>query len=143
MRSDESNIWTQPLKCGSCKIKSSSRESKSTSDEIKSTSWSNTITSWIVNRRVKRKNYEFKDIEFNDFIVSNETILPTKQQFFLKRTKHNWLIVLLGFSLILLPGTFISYYTIIYFFVKNIFFRMFIFQWIQYSNILICLLVEK
>ena len=32
-------------------------------------------------------------------------------------------IVLLGFSLILLPGMFISYYTIIYFFVKNFFFE--------------------
>ena len=42
-----------------------------------------------MNMRVKRKNYEFKDIEFNDFTVSNETILATKQQFFLKRTKHN------------------------------------------------------
>ena len=37
-------------------------------------------------------------------------------------------IVLLGFSLILLPGMFILYYTIIYFFVKIFFLRMFIFQ---------------
>ena len=35
-------------------------------------------------------------------------------------------IVLLGFSLILLPGMFISYYTIIYFFVKNFFSNVYI-----------------
>ena len=43
--------------------------------------------------------------------------------------------MLLGFWLILLPWMFVSSYTTIYFFVK-VFFRMFIFQWIQYSNVL-------
>ena len=32
--------------------------------------------------RVKRRNSEFKNIEFHDFTVSNETILATKQGFF-------------------------------------------------------------
>ena len=36
----------------------------------------------------------FKNIEFHDFTVSNETILVTKQEFFLYkssyRKKHNW-----------------------------------------------------
>ena len=32
--------------------------------------------------RVKRKNSKFKNIEFHDFAVSNETILATKQEFF-------------------------------------------------------------
>ena len=32
--------------------------------------------------RVKRKNSEFKNIEFHYFTVSNETILATKHEFF-------------------------------------------------------------
>ena len=47
-------------------------------------------------------------------------------------------IVILDFSVILLPGMLISYYAIIYFSVNN-FFPMFIFQWIRYSNALIYL----
>ena len=87
--------------------------------------------SYIVNIRVKRKNYKFKNIEFHDFIVSNETILATNHEsFFAKVAPVQSItdIVLLSFSLILLPGIFISYYTIIYFFVNNFFIRMFIFQ---------------
>ena len=93
------------------------------------------------NIRVKRKNTKFKNIEFHDFTVSNETILATKQEFFFAKVapvQSITDIVLLGFSLILLPWMFISYYIIIYFFVKN-FFWMFIFQRIRYSNVLICL----
>ena len=41
-------------------------------------------------------------------------------------------IVLLGFSLILVPGMFISYYTAIYFFVKNFFFECLYFS--EYDN---------
>ena len=77
--------------------------------------------------------------------VSNETFLATKQEFFFTKAapvQSITDIVLLGFWLILLPGMFISSYTTIYFFVK-IFFRMFVFQWIRYSNALICFLVEK
>ena len=76
--------------------------------------------------RVKRKNSEFKDIEFHDFTVSNEIVLAAKQEFFFTKVDHVQSIadiVLLGFSLILLPGMFISYCTIIYFFVKNFFFE--------------------
>ena len=61
--------------------------------------------------------------------VSNETILATKQEFFFTKVapvQSITDIVLLGFSLILLPGMFISYYTIIYFFVKNFFSNVYI-----------------
>ena len=56
--------------------------------------------------------------------VSNETILATKQEFFLTKVvpaQSITDIVLLGFWLILSPWMFISSYTTIYFFVKNIF----------------------
>ena len=78
--------------------------------------------------------------------VSNETILAPKQEFFFtKETPAQSItdIVLLGFWLMLLPAMFISSYTTICFFVKIFFFRMFIFQWIRYSNVPICVLVEK
>ena len=68
----------------------------------------------------------FKNIEFHDFTLSNETILATKQEFFFTKVvsvQSITDIVLLGFSLILLPGMFILYYTIIYFFVNNFFFE--------------------
>ena len=87
-------------------------------------SWSNKTTSWIINIRVKRKNSEFKNIEFDDFTVSNKTILETKQEFFFTKVAPLQSItgsVQLGFPLILLPEMFISYYTIIYFLVKNFF----------------------
>ena len=61
--------------------------------------------------------------------VSNETILATKQEFFFTKVapvQSITDIVLLGFSLILLPGMFISYYAIIYFFVKNFFSNVYI-----------------
>ena len=76
--------------------------------------------------QVKRKNSGFKNIEYHDFTVSNEIILATKQEFFFTKVapvQSITDIALLGFSLILLPGMFISYYTIIYFFVKNFFFE--------------------
>ena len=79
--------------------------------------------------RVKRKDSEFKNIEFHDFTVSNETILATKQEFFFTKlapVQSITGIVLLGFSLILLPRMFISYYTIIYFFVNNFFSNVYI-----------------
>ena len=79
----------------------------------------------MVNIRVKRKKSEFKNIEFHDFTVSNETILATKQEYFFTKVAPVQSIIkteLLGFSLILLPGIFISYYTIIYFFVNKFFF---------------------
>ena len=73
--------------------------------------------------------------------VSNETILATKQEFFFTKVapvQSITDIVLLGFWLILLPWMFISSYTTIYFFCKEFFFRMFIFQCIRYSIVLIC-----
>ena len=79
----------------------------------------------------KRKKSNFKNLELHDFTVSNETILATKQEFLFTKVAPVESIIgiaLLGFSLILLPGMFIFYYTIIYFFVNNFFFRMFIFQ---------------
>ena len=57
-------------------------------------------------------------MEFNDFTISNETILATKQEFFFTKSAPVQSIidiVLLGLPLILLPGMFISYHTIIYF----------------------------
>ena len=77
-----------------------------------------------MNIRVKRKNSEFKNIELHDFTVPNKTIVATKEEFFFTKVapvKSITDIALLGFSLILLPGMFISYYTIICFFVKNFF----------------------
>ena len=70
-----------------------------------------------------------KNIEFHDFTVSNETILATKQEFFFTKVvpvQSITDIILLGFSLILLPGMFISHYTIIYFFVNNFFSNVYI-----------------
>ena len=67
-----------------------------------------------------------KNIEFHGFTVSNETILATKQEFFFTKVapvQSITDIVILGFSLLLLPGMFISCYTIIYFFVNNFFFE--------------------
>ena len=58
--------------------------------------------------------------------MSNETILATKQEFFFTKVapiQSITDIVLLGFSLILLSGMFISYYTTIYFFVNNFYFE--------------------
>ena len=63
--------------------------------------------------------------------ASNETILATKQEILFTKVAPVQSIneiVLLGFGLILLPGMFISFYITIYFFLKNFFFRMFIFQ---------------
>ena len=86
-----------------------------------------------------------KNIEFHGFTVSNETILATKQEFFFTKValvQSITEIVLLGFSLILLPGMFISYYTVIYFFVKNFFPNVYI----SVNTIFECshcLLVEK
>ena len=68
-------------------------------------------------------------MEFHNFTVSNGTIVATKQEFFFTKValvQSITDIVLLGFSLILLPGMFISYYTIIYFFVKNFFSNVYI-----------------
>ena len=70
------------FKFTSWKTKRTSCKIKSTSWEIKSTSGSSKTTSEIVNIRVKRKNSEFKNIEFHNFTVSNETILATKQELF-------------------------------------------------------------
>ena len=85
-----------------------------------------------MNMQVKRKNSEFKYIEFHDFTVSNETNLTAKQKFFFTKVDHVQSIAdiaLLVFSLVLLPGMFISYYTIIYFFVKN-----FVFERLYFSE---------
>ena len=65
----------------------------------------------MVNIRVKRKNSEFKIIEFHGFTVSNETILATKLEFFFTKVSPVQSITdiaLLGLSLTLLPGMFIS-----------------------------------
>ena len=62
----------------------------------------------------------FKNIEFHDFTLSNETILATKQEFFFTKVvpvRNITDIALFDFSLIVLPAIFISYYSIIYFFV--------------------------
>ena len=78
--------------------------------------------------------------------VSNEIILTTRQEFCLTKVvlvQTITDIVLLKFWLMLLSWMFISYYSTIYFFVKNLFFRMFIFQWLRYLDFFICILVEK
>ena len=78
--------------------------------------------------------------------VSNETILATKQEFFFTKVATVQSIndiVLLPFWFIQLPRMFISSYSTIYFPIRSFFFRMFIFHWIRYLNVLICLLVEK
>ena len=69
---------------------------------------------------------ELKNIEFHNFPVSNETIRATKQeQFFTEVATVQSItdIVLLSFSSILLPRTFMSCYAIIHFFVNNFFFK--------------------
>ena len=51
--------------------------------------------------RTKRKNSDFKNIEFHEFTVSNETILATKQEFFVTKVAPVQSItdtVILGFS---------------------------------------------
>ena len=63
-------------------------------------------------------------MEFHNFTVSNGTIVATKQEFFFTKVapvQSITDIILLGFSLILLLGMFISHYTIICFFVNNFF----------------------
>ena len=63
--------------------------------------------------------------------VSNEAILATKQKFFFAKVallQSITDIALLGFWLILHPGVFISYYTIICFFAKKKFFECFYFS---------------
>ena len=65
-------------------------------------------------------------MNFTILQLSNETILATKLEFFFTKAatvQRITDVLLLGFSLILLPGMFISYYTIIYFFVNNFFFE--------------------
>ena len=87
---------------------------------------SDKTSNYIVNIRVEIKNSEFKNIEFHDFTVSTETIISTKQEFFFTKVdpvQSITDIAPLGFSLILLPGMLISYYTIIYFFVIFFFFE--------------------
>ena len=79
--------------------------------------------------RVKRKDSEFKNIEFRNFTVLNKTILEAKQELFFTKVgpvQSITDIVLLSFSLKLLPRMFILYYTIIYFFVKSFFLNVFI-----------------
>ena len=91
-----------------------SYKTKSTSSKIENTSLSNKTTSQILNMQVKRKNSEFKNIEFNDFTVSNEIILATKQEFFFLKVapvQSITDIVLLGFSFIFFAGMFPSCYT--------------------------------
>ena len=83
----------------------------------------------MVNMRVKRKDSEFKNIEFRNFTVLNKTILEAKQELFFTKVgpvQSITDIVLLSFSLKLLPRMFILYYTIIYFFVNNFFLNVFI-----------------
>ena len=76
--------------------------------------------------------------------VSNETILATRQEFFFTKVapiQSITGILLLDFSLMLLSWMFqifISSDTNIYFFIKNLFFRMLIFQWTRHSNVFIC-----
>ena len=87
---------------------------------------SDKTSNYIVNIRVEIKNSEFKNIEFHNFTVSTETIISTKQEFFFTKVdpvQSMTDIAPLGFSLILLPGMLISYYTIIYFFVIFFFFE--------------------
>ena len=71
--------------------------------------------------------------------VSIETILATKQEFFFTKVAPVQSITdicTIGFLIIIALRNF---------FVKNFFwfFRMLIFQWIQHSNVLVCLSVEK
>ena len=78
-------------------------------------------------------------------VVSNETILATRQEFFFTKVPpvqgiNN--IVSFDFWLILLSWIFFLSYPTIYFFVKNFFFKC-LFQWIRYSNVFTCFLVEK
>ena len=90
---------------------------------------SDKTTSYIVNIRVEIKNSEFKNIEFHNFTASIETIISTMQEFFFTKVdpvQSITDITLLGFSLILLPGMLVSYYTIIYFFVNFFFSNVYI-----------------
>ena len=51
----------------SCKVKCTGWEMKSTSQEIKSMNSSNKTTTYIVNIWVKRKNSEFKRLNFTSY----------------------------------------------------------------------------
>ena len=78
--------------------------------------------------------------------VWNEIILTTRQEFSLTKVALVQTITdiaLLKFWLMLLSWMFIPYCSTIYFFIKNLFFRMFIFQWLRYLDFFICILVEK
>ena len=78
--------------------------------------------------------------------VSNEIFLETKQEFFFTKVvpcaRDNWHFII-GFLINTAPRNvhFILDYDL--YFLKEFFFWMFIFQWLQYSNVLICLFVKK
>ena len=79
--------------------------------------------------RDKTKKSEFNNFEFYSFTASNETIPATKLNFFFTKValvQSITDIVLLRFSLIILPRMSISYYTIIYFFAKTFFSNVYI-----------------
>ena len=70
--------------------------------------------------------------------VSNETIPAARNKFFFTKVAPVQTITdieLLNFWLMLLYWMFILSYATIYFFVKKLFFQMFIFQWIRYSSL--------
>ena len=79
------------------------------------------------------------------YAVSNETIPATMQVFFTKTALvlHITDIVLLDFWLLLLSWMFISSYTTIYFLVKKLFYRIFLSQWMRYSNVFECFFIEN
>ena len=97
---------------------------------------------WLRSGAIPLDGYGFKIRKISRCrpTISNGTTLATKKEFFFTKVapvQSITDIVLLGFLLILL--SFISPNTTIYFFVKNqFFFWMFIFQWIRYSNVVIC-----
>ena len=76
-------------------------------------------------------------------VASNETILAIRQELFFTPVKSIPDIVLLGFWLMLLSWMFISSCTTIYFLQRSLFFLMFIFQWIRYSNVFIRFWLRK
>ena len=88
-----SNQWVRRLKTTNCKIKTTNWDIKIMSGLIKSTSWSYKTTSYIVNKQVKRKNSEFKIMDFTSYknfyfyCLANAEFKPHRK--ILKNLFHN------------------------------------------------------
>ena len=101
-----------------------------------------------INVRISLKRYGSKIWKVSRCrpTVSTETILKTKQEFFVTKVAHVKSIadiLLLGFQLMLFSRMFISFFTNIYFLVKKILFKCLYFSEYKIRMFLFVFLIEK